>query len=237
VLKDCCPNEGPLPAHADPELVKHHVRGPVSWIKDNPGRQMIGSFNPITEGDWMEGAMLSEHVSDLIAAACSGDAAKLAAFLSEHPDIDINARDRFGRTPLLVAALVGSADCVKLCLDRGASLTQKMPDGRTALHIAAAYGWEGIVLLVASRAGDQLPALVNAVDERSMTPLYWAIALGQVTLAGLLVDAGAHANVSPTASTSSRFNQNVAATEVQDEHMHPFLFTMHLPALSEDLAR
>lgn len=26
--------------------------GPVSFLKDDPGRQMIGSFYPLTEDDW-----------------------------------------------------------------------------------------------------------------------------------------------------------------------------------------
>ena len=28
------------------------LSGPVSFLKDNPGRQMIGSFYPLSEDDW-----------------------------------------------------------------------------------------------------------------------------------------------------------------------------------------
>jgi hypothetical protein len=28
------------------------LRGPVNFIKDNPGRQMIGSFHPLDEEGW-----------------------------------------------------------------------------------------------------------------------------------------------------------------------------------------
>lgn len=28
------------------------VTGKITFLKENPGRQMIGSFNPITEDDW-----------------------------------------------------------------------------------------------------------------------------------------------------------------------------------------
>lgn len=31
---------------------KIYVSGDISFIKDDPGRQEIGSFNPITETDW-----------------------------------------------------------------------------------------------------------------------------------------------------------------------------------------
>lgn len=28
------------------------LEGRVAFLKDNPGRQMIGSFHPLTEDDW-----------------------------------------------------------------------------------------------------------------------------------------------------------------------------------------
>ena len=31
---------------------KGRLAGKVTFIKDNPGRQMIGSFTPLTEDDW-----------------------------------------------------------------------------------------------------------------------------------------------------------------------------------------
>lgn len=34
------------------------VRGPVKWVTINPGAQTIGSFHPITEGDWNIGACI-----------------------------------------------------------------------------------------------------------------------------------------------------------------------------------
>lgn len=34
------------------EESKIYISGNITFIKDNPGRQEIGSFNPITETDW-----------------------------------------------------------------------------------------------------------------------------------------------------------------------------------------
>lgn len=34
------------------EEAKIYISGHITFIKDNPGRQEIGSFNPITETDW-----------------------------------------------------------------------------------------------------------------------------------------------------------------------------------------
>ena len=53
-------------AHACPccDLLR---TGRVSWLVDNPGRQQIGSFHPITEGDWSEGAFISEATVAFVA--------------------------------------------------------------------------------------------------------------------------------------------------------------------------
>lgn len=34
------------------EESKIYISGKIGFIKDDPGRQEIGSFNPITETDW-----------------------------------------------------------------------------------------------------------------------------------------------------------------------------------------
>jgi len=31
-----------------------YVRGKISFIVDDPGRQSVGSFHPITEGSWYD---------------------------------------------------------------------------------------------------------------------------------------------------------------------------------------
>jgi hypothetical protein len=56
VVEDCC---GSCPKPVTPEEIevweqesKTYISGPISFIKDDPGRQAIGSFNPITDTDW-----------------------------------------------------------------------------------------------------------------------------------------------------------------------------------------
>lgn len=56
VIYDCC---GYCPKPVTPEEKevseeesKIYVSGKITFIKDDPGRQAIGSFNPITETDW-----------------------------------------------------------------------------------------------------------------------------------------------------------------------------------------
>jgi hypothetical protein len=42
-----------------------YVRGPLKFLSINPGQQMIGSFHPITEGDWQEGAMINKDSKEV----------------------------------------------------------------------------------------------------------------------------------------------------------------------------
>ena len=44
--------EPPLPPSVPAEEIDAMVRGPLGWLIDNPGRQHVGSFRPITVGDW-----------------------------------------------------------------------------------------------------------------------------------------------------------------------------------------
>lgn len=56
VIGDCC-GSCPQPVTEEERKVaeeesKIYISGNISFIKDDPGRQEIGSFNPITETDW-----------------------------------------------------------------------------------------------------------------------------------------------------------------------------------------
>jgi hypothetical protein len=56
VIEDCC-GFCPIPITPEEkelaeEESKIYVSGRIKFLQDNPGRQEIGSFNPITETDW-----------------------------------------------------------------------------------------------------------------------------------------------------------------------------------------
>lgn len=46
VIQDCCKK---CPTSEDPGP---YVAGELNFLSENAGRQMVGSFNPITEGVW-----------------------------------------------------------------------------------------------------------------------------------------------------------------------------------------
>jgi ankyrin repeat protein len=76
---------------------------------------------------------------------------------------DVDARDKYGRTPLHSAT---TADIADLLLARGADINAKDNRGRTPLHKAAEGGENGKVALLLQRGAD-----VNATDNGGSTPL------------------------------------------------------------------
>ncbi|KAI9597730.1 ankyrin repeat-containing domain protein [Syncephalis fuscata] len=78
VMNDCCgycPDVTKLAEEDKPHQneLDIYVQGTISFIKDDPGRQAIGSFHPITDGDWSAEAYIKQPCNDLCAAASNGD--------------------------------------------------------------------------------------------------------------------------------------------------------------------
>ena len=146
VIKDCCGSCPPLPATVPPEEVEHFVSGPLKWIVDNPGRQRIGSFHPITDGDYSEGAYLSETTLEMCCLANANDCGGMRRLVSQ--GVDVSARDMLGRSPLHLAVIAGNVEAVKYLLSVGIKIAARLTDGRTVLHLAAMYGRAEIATLL-----------------------------------------------------------------------------------------
>lgn len=154
IIEDCC-GYCPKPTNADEEEVheeesKIYVSGKISFIRDNPGRQTIGSFNPITDDDWTEMAYVG-NTARLCQAIVDGDLEHVKDWL-EQEGSDPNRRDYTGRTPLQLAAMVSTPAVVRALVNANARLTARMADGRTALHLAAARGDAEIVKVIMVRS-------------------------------------------------------------------------------------
>ncbi|KAF1964680.1 ankyrin [Bimuria novae-zelandiae CBS 107.79] len=153
-LLDCC---GFCPEPVTPEEhdfaeeeAKIYVSGKISFIKDNPGRQAIGSFNPITDNDWTEMAYVG-NTARLCQAIVDEDIEHVVDWL-EQEGSDPNCRDYTGRTPLHLAVTASSPEIVKALIDHGARLVARFADGRTALHLAAARGSVDMVRLIMQKS-------------------------------------------------------------------------------------
>src|SRR5262245_35770647 len=81
-------------------------------------------------------------------AAQQGDLAKVIELLEGNPDL-VLSQDRFGFTPLHLAALKGHSNIVELLLARNADVNERGPGyNQTPLHVAADMGHQKIAELL-----------------------------------------------------------------------------------------
>lgn len=168
VFFDCC-GYCPKPDTPEEEEVaeeesKTFVSGKISFIKDDPGRQTIGSFNPLTDNDWTEMAYVG-NTARLCQAIVDGDLEHVEDWLSQE-GADPNTRDYTGRTPLHLACHSSSPEIVQRLVDSGARMVARLADGRTALHLAAARGSVEIVRILMKRSESNEEEEANKADLR-----------------------------------------------------------------------
>ena len=154
-VKDDCCGFCPKPVteeeiEVSEEESKIYVSGAISFIKDDPGRQQIGSFNPLTDNDWTEMAYVG-NTARLCQAIVDGDDEHVEDWLAQE-GADPNTRDYTGRTPLHLAVMSSTAKIVQLLVDHGARLVARLADGRTALHLAAERGEVDIVKILMDKS-------------------------------------------------------------------------------------
>ncbi|EFR02422.1 ankyrin repeat protein [Nannizzia gypsea CBS 118893] len=150
IIHDCC-GSCPKPTTPEEEEVwekesKNYISGEVSFIKDDPGRQAIGSFNPITETDWTEMAYIGNTAS-LFQAIADDDIDVVREWLSME-EADPNRRDHTGRTALHLATMISTPEVVQCLVEHGARLVARLADGRMALHLAASRGSVDIIRIL-----------------------------------------------------------------------------------------
>jgi hypothetical protein len=156
IIGDCC-GHCPKPVTPEDQEIsevesKTYVSGNLEFIKDNPGRQSIGSFNPLNDDDWTEMAYVG-NTSRLCQAIVECDLETVQDWVCQE-GADPNRRDYTGRTPLHLGAMCSTPEIVQCLIDAGSRITARIFDGKTALHLAAMRGDASIVkaLLVKSNA-------------------------------------------------------------------------------------
>ncbi len=157
------------------------------------GRSQLPSSSPqpVRTGDQREAAPMA---ADLVTSIRNADAPILRMLLDG--GADVNARDAEGNTPLILASLYASPECVELLIEKGADVNAANKAGATAL-IRAATSYEKTRLLVAAGANVQMrTALGN-------TPLILAARRADNSrTVRLLLDRGANATVRNDAGIS-----------------------------------
>ncbi|CEI64211.1 hypothetical protein FVEN_g9050 [Fusarium venenatum] len=168
VIEDCC-GCCPEPITEEEKEVAEkegeiYIKGKVSFLIDNPGRQQIGSFNPLTENDWTDMAYVG-NVTRLCQSIVDGDVEDVSNWLSQEGS-DPNKRDYTGRTPLHLAVMASTPEVVKCLVDHGARLTARLADGRTALHLAASRGDSSMIKILMEKSIENEEAEEERQDKK-----------------------------------------------------------------------
>lgn len=106
----------------------------------------------------------AQEVAELLLATKQGDINKVASLLQEDGDgILVDASNKTGDRPLILAAWHGRLNIVRLLIDQGADVDASNADGNNALHCAAYRGFPDIAahLLAYGAAVDVLDGLTG----------------------------------------------------------------------------
>ncbi|RMZ85696.1 hypothetical protein DV736_g6555, partial [Chaetothyriales sp. CBS 134916] len=172
VIGDCCgfcpkpESDEDLKAFEEESL--NYISGDIEFLRDDPGRQAIGSFHPISDEDWTEMAYVG-NTTRLCQAIVDKDLEAVEDwFLSGDPEevLDVNRRDHVGRTPLLLAVMASTPNVVQFLIERGARLVSRLYNGMTALHIAAYNGEIEMIKMLLSKSESNEEAQARKEDAK-----------------------------------------------------------------------
>jgi ankyrin repeat protein len=131
----------------------------------------------------MDPNMTDEGGAPLIVIAAREKSDKVAKLLADYPNTDIEKVDSHDENAMMLAALNGDIDLVKLLIDKGAEVNKK---GWAPLHYAAANGHDDIVQLLVDHS-----AYIDAASPNGTTPLMMAARGDHITTMKILLNAGA----------------------------------------------
>ena len=114
---------------------------------------------------------------------------KVIQLLFDH-GFDINARDKYGNTPIFLAILHHRLESAKLLLDLGADINIPNCKNRTILHEIALYNFEEEAKFLLKKK-KEYGLEINFHDDLFRTPVDEAVYLNNADIAVLLVDNGA----------------------------------------------
>ncbi|CAG4916218.1 ankyrin repeat domain-containing protein [Paraburkholderia gardini] len=135
----------------------------------------------------MDPNMTDDQGMPLLVLAAREKSDQVGQALVDNPKTNVEIVDKAGENAMMLAALNGDMDFVKLLIAKGAEVNKK---GWAPLHYAAANGNDAIVTLLLKYS-----AYVDAGSPNGTTPLMMAARGGHVSTAKLLLDAGADINV------------------------------------------
>ena len=112
---------------------------------------------------------------------------RVVKLLIEHPQMDVNALNQAGETPLMLAALRGRLPWVQALVQRGALINEA---GFTALHYACSGPDNGVSAWLIAQGAE-----IDARSPNGSTPLMLAAGYGSPDSVEVLLQAGADARL------------------------------------------
>jgi len=123
---------------------------------------------------------------ELREAALSGDVDRLCLLLAAGSDV--NCKDRYGQTMLMLSASHGHVDAVRLLIGRGADLDVRAKYNLTALMLAIIRGHPAVALLLIQAGSDtSIKGSREAAAFGGKNALALARERGQTEIADLLL--------------------------------------------------
>ena len=153
-----------------PMITAPNLGADMTAEKGNNGKE----GQPVENKDW----------SLLHSAAEGGDVSIIEIILSD--GIEVNSKDSFGATPLMIAATKCKKEAVDFLLSKGADPSLTTNTGRNSLH-AAAEG--GDVSIVETMLSHDIP--LDSTDNDGITSLMIAAALNNIETVKILFSKGA----------------------------------------------
>ncbi|KAK7414638.1 hypothetical protein QQX98_006495 [Neonectria punicea] len=105
--------------------------------------------------------------------------------------VDLGARDRDGRTPLLLAVEAGELEIVQMLLDKGASLDDKDNLEQSVVNTAISSGDHGVLKLVLSAGADFKTGKFDTESDGLRYPIIHAADYARQECLRLLIESGA----------------------------------------------
>jgi putative CocE/NonD family hydrolase len=121
-------------------------------------------------------------------SAVEGGRNEIAELLIQE-NIDIDAKNDRGRTPLYIAVDTNNLEMVELLIDRGADINTKNNRGKTPLYRAIEEERNDIAELLIKEGAN-----INVKNKSGKTPLYIAANTNNIKMVELLIDRGADIN-------------------------------------------
>lgn len=103
--------------------------------------------------------------------------------------VDVNLKNQFSWTPLMVATFMGSEASANKLINAGANVSVRDKRGYAPLHWAVQRGFTRVLELLIQKG-----AWVDVRSAKGITPLIQAAAFGRTNIARILIDHGASVN-------------------------------------------